>query len=421
MRKVSVFSDDAGFCAVVEQALKPECIVKCFSQPDKLFDHLREKPADIVIIDNDKDNSRGLEHFRSVKTIIPRAKVIMISSLQDVSHAVLASKLGVSDYLNKPLDAEKISESANRIFAALSDVSPLVIGEGSVPFWSGTSTALENSLIQMHEAAVSEKDVILLCEPGVPCFQVAEIIHSNSPAHKKDLSVFDLSSFEKESSESMFWNSFKQILSSSAGTIYMDGLGYLPAHFKNSIYDFFLKRNPGERQADAPRIVIRVCLSDGISREDYDRLKGPLFEVRVPLLRERKEDIPVIAGALMEKYRRKYGKTVDAAANEVLKLFMYYDWPGNYEELDAMIENSVLRCLSGCVMPCDAPADLKMLLSLSLREALANKDHFLVSAQNIFKGELVGLLAQCSGKDMEAVAKFLDSPKTVLLDESQPL
>ena len=418
MRKVSIFSDDAGFCAVAEQALKPQCLVKCFFQQDKLLEHLRERPADLVILDNDKDNARGLEHFKTIKSLIPRVKVIMVSALQDVSHAVLASKLGVSDYLGKPLDAEKLIESANRIFAALSDISTLVIRDDYRPFWSGTSAALETFLFQMHEAAVSEKDILLLCEPGMPGAQAAEIIYSNSPAQKKELSVFDLSSFERESSESMFWNSFKQMLSGSAGMIYMDGLGSLSAHFKNSIFDFFFKRKPGERPADAPRVIIRVCLAEGISREDHGRLKETLFEVRMPPLRERKEDIPVIAAALMKKYCAKYGKTVNSAANDVLKLFICYDWPGNYEELNAMIENCVLRCKSGCVMSFDAPADLKMLLSLSLREALANNDHFLVSAQNIFKRELVGLLKECSGKDMEAVAKFLDSPKTVLLDES---
>ncbi|MFA5103609.1 MAG: response regulator [Candidatus Margulisiibacteriota bacterium] len=428
MRKVSVFSGDADFCAVAEQALKSQCLVKCFSQQDKLLEHLREKPADLVILDNDKDNALGLERFKTIKALIPRVNVIMVSALQDVSHAVLASKLGVSDYLSKPLDSEKLIEAANRIFSSLSDISALVIGDDYRPFWSGTSAALENFLLQMHEAAVSEKDVLLLCEAGMPGSQAAEIIHSNSPAKKKDLSVFDLSSFEKESSESMFWNSFKQMLGETsqtasenfnlAGTIYMDGLGSLSEHFKNSIFDFFLKRKSGERPVDAPRIMIRVCLSEGISREDHDRLKGALFEVRIPLLKERKEDIPVIASALMKKYCAKYGKEINALADDVLKLFMFYDWPGNYEELNAMIENCVLRCKSGCVMSFDAPADLKMLLNLSLREALANNDHFLVSAQNIFKRELVGLLKECSGKDMETVARFLDSPKTVLLDET---
>lgn len=421
MRKVSVFSDDTGFCAIVEQALKPQCLVKCFPQPEKLLDHLREKPADLVVLDNDKDNIRGLEYFRAIKTLVPRVKVIMVSALQDVSHAVLASKLGVSDYLSKPLDAEKLIGAANRIFAALSDISPLVIGEESRPLWSGSSAALEDFRIQMHEAAISEKDILLLCEPGMSGAQVADIIHSNSQAQKKDLSVFDISSFEKESSESMFWNSFMQMLSGSAGTIYMDGLGALPVHFKNSIFDFFLKRKSGERPAEAPRVITRICLSEGVSREDHDRLKAALFEVRVPPLRERREDIPVIMAKLMKKYCEKYGKAVDAVANDVIDLFVSYYWPGNYEELSSIVENSVLRSKSGCATSCDVPSDLKMLLALSLRNALANNDHFLVSAQNIFKRELVGLLSECCGKDMEAVAKFLDSPKSVLLDESQTL
>lgn len=431
MRKVSVFSSDPEVCAVVEQVLKPQCLVKCFSQPDKLLDHLREKPSDLIIIDNDKDNAMGLEYFKTVRALLPRAKVIMVSALQDVSHAVLASKLGISDYLNKPLDADKISEASSRIFAALSDISVLSIPEESRRYWVGTSAVLENFLFQLHEAAASEKDTLLLCEPGMPCQQVAEIIHFNSTARKKDISVFDLSSFEKESSESMFWNSFKEILgessqsisgtSASAGTIYMDGLCSLPSHFKNSISDFFLKRRPSDRPTGAPRIILRACLSEGLAREDYERLKGTLFEVRIPLLKERKEDIPLVAAALMEKYCHKYGKSVDAAANDVMELFMYYDWPGNYEELEAMIENCVLRCKSRCIMSCDATADLKMLLASSLRKALGGNDHFLVSAQSIFKKELVGLLKECSGKDMEAVAKFLDSPKTVILDGSQNL
>ncbi len=431
MRKVSVFSEDAGFCTVAEQALKPECLVKIFSQPEKLFDHLRERSVDLVILDNDKDNARGLQYYKTIKAAMPRVKVIMVSALSDVAHAVLATKLGVSDYLNKPLDADKLSGSAEKIFAALSDMSTLVIPDEYRPFWEGTSAVLENYLVQLQEAAVSEKDVLLRCEPGMPGVQIAEMIHLNGPVKKKEFSVLDLSAFEKEASESMFWNSFKQMLgenlqetsenSVSAGIVYMDGIGALPEHFKNSILDFFLARKPGERSAEAPRIVLKASETEGFSREDSDRLKGTLFDVRVPPLRERKEDLPAIAAALMKKYCAKYGKAVNAVENDVLKLLISYDWPGNYEELNAMIETSVLRSKSGCVMPYDAPSDLNMLLASSLRGALANNDHFLVSAQNIFKRDLVGLLSQCSGRDMEAVAKFLDSPKAILMDGSGPL
>lgn len=413
------------------QVLKPECLVKCFSSADKLFDHLRERPADLVLIDNDQDNTKGLEYYRAVKAIAPRVKVIMFSALQDVSHAVLATKLGVSDYLNKPLDGEKLSESANRIFASLSEVSSVLIPGDQRPIWSGTSSSLDGFLGLVGDAAASEKDIVLICEPGIPGKKAAELIHANCQARDKEMLQIDLSSFEREHSESMFWNSLKQMTgeiskphpdaSAQAGMIYMDGLGSLPEHFKSSILDYFIKERPSSRQALGPRIMIRVCISEGVSKEDVERLKGPLFEAAVPTLRERKEDIPSIASALMKKYSSKYGKAVGALSNEVLDQFMAYSWPGNYEELDAMIENSVLRCKSGCVMPCDAPLDLQMLLAKSLREALANNDHFLVSAQSIFKRNLVGLLSECSGNDLETVSKFLDAPKSTLLEETAPL
>ena len=423
MRKVSVLSQDDRICEAASQALKPECLVKCFSQADKFFDHIRERSTDLVLIDNDADNQKGLEYYRTVKTLLPRIKVIMISALQDVSHAVLATKLGVSDYLNKPLDAEKLSEAANRIFASLSEINSVSIPDQQRAYWSGTSRALNDFLSLIGEAASSEKDILLISEPGMPSSPVAELVHQNSQASKKDMIPLDLSSFEKEHSESMFWNSLKQMTGESSkphdevfqlpGAIYMQRIGGLPEHFRSSIFDYFLKERI---HGSLPRIIINIDLSEGISREDMDRLKGVLLEVRIPSLRDRKEDLPAILAAFMKESCGRYGKRVHSVSNEVLDFLFSYDWPGNYEELRSVIDNSVLRCKSGCIMPCDAPVDLQMLLSFGLRKAVSNNDHYLVSAQNIFKRELVSLLSECSGRDMEAVSKFLDVPRSAVSD-----
>ncbi len=418
MRKVSVLTSDQKVVELIEQALKPQCLIKTFSEPDRFFDHLKDKNVELVILDNDTDNLKGLEQFRNVKNISPTVKTIMISALQDVSNAVRATKLGVDDYFNKPFDPEKLRESAEKIFAELLDISPIVIEEDYKYFWTGNSKSLKNFLTFLKEAVKSEKDVFLLTNNGVPAEQVAQIINFNRYFGKKKMSNINLSVFEKEQSETFFWNSLKQLFSENAqeGVIFICGLGYLPEHFRFSVLDYLVNKRPIEKSPSSPKIVLNIYQNDLLTNEDLAKIKESLFELKVPQIIDRMEDVLLIFSSLADKYCLKYGKDIVAFDKEVIDFVLSYDWPGNYEEIDSFVEASIARCKTEILRQYDIPVTFQMVLSKSLKRVDLANNLYLSNAQKVFKKELLGYLMQCSGGNIDSVAKFLDTSKNALVD-----
>lgn len=415
MRKVSVLTNDKELVNVVEQVLKPQCLVKVFSQAGKMFEYLQEKTADLVIIDTDTDNSKTIEYFKTVKRINPHIKVMIITALQDIDHAVRMTKLGVDDYLNKPIDINKLKLSTEKIFLSLLDISSLVFDKESKNYWIGSSQVLNDFLIFLKEAIKSEKNILLISEKGCLAEQVASVINLNKYHGKKRLVDINLSVFEKESSEVIFWNSINHLLDENAteGTIFIYGIKNLPQHFKENIIDFLIGKKTIAHDLQS-KIVLSISQNEDLSNEHLDKLKGSVYELKIPSLRERKEDILFISNELLRKYSDRYGKNIRSIAKEVINLMLYYDWPGNYDELENFIEACVVRSKGECVMSYDAPINLQMIINSSLRKALHNDNYHLMAANKIFKDDIVTYLMECSNNNIEAVAKFLDCPKEII-------
>ncbi len=414
MRKVLIFSEDKDLCDSLESYLKETCLVRCMTELEKVIDHLRQKSSDILVIDNDSDNFKGIESYKTIRSVVPRVKTIMLSRSPDVSFAVNASKLGVLDYLNKPLPPERVLESINKILGLQEDLGAVAVPEGAGIWWQGTSLCIRDFLDRIKESGGSDKNILLVLESGMSGEQITRVIHENSLNKKRKFVSFDLASFEKESSEAMFWNSIKQLLADNpdgfssssdySGTIYLNGFDVLPAHFKTSILNF-LNNKRGEKIDSTIRIVLGAGTKQGMDG---------FIELAVPPLRDRKEDIPILVKSLVEMFASKYGKTVKGADFDVFDILLSYDWPGNYEELSLVIESSVLKCQNGIVSLCDVPVDFKMVLAHSLRKAIGSSDLSLTSSQSEFKKTLVETLSAYSSGNIDPVAKLLDVPKTLL-------
>lgn len=430
MRKILIYSADPASCDVIEEALKETSLVRKTADLTKVLEHLKQKPTDIVIIDNDNESLSGIEAFKAIKGVSARARAIMISKAGDISTAVAASKIGVFDFLSKPVVPEKIKEAVEKLAAEENLRGPIVKPSDKREWLEGYSNPLREMLLRMEDVCTRDQDILLVGGYGVPKIHVAHLIHDNSLNRRRKFVQLHLSSFEKESSEQMFWTAIQELLADlpldlrshddSVGTLYLESFDILPSHFQRSILKY-LKNRPSEKLDKTIRIVLGVNDAVSISKYDEDEVLAGFFRVDIPSLVDRKEDIPLIIDAFIKNYSATYGKDIKSVSLEVLDFLVLYDWPGNYEELYCVLDSAILKCNTETLVLQDFSLDLRMLTSATLKSILQKGNWSLASAQEVFQKKLFDFVIRYSSGDLEKAAKFLDMPKTVLSEKAESL
>jgi len=422
MKRILVFSKEPSVSADVESMLKGSFGVKAVADLNGAVEQLKRAQPDITLIDGECEGINGLESFRTLKSVFPRIKPVMISKKGSIDEAVAAAKSGVLDIISKPLQKEVLLASLEKIVSR-TDLRGRVPSPPECGEWlKGTSRQLAELFLKAEEASQSEQDIVLSGGPGVPKASFARMIHDNSQNKRKKFVELKMSSFEKEASESMFWTAINELLADhpvdtrsekeASGTVYLDGFDSLPAHFIRSITDFLADRRQGKSDR-----TIKIILGLGGIKE----VAGNLLRIDLPGLEERREDIPDIASALIDRFNVKYGKGVKGISFKALEILLDHSWPGNYDELEAVLEGAVLRSGQEMIDLKDLPADASMAVSSGIKKALAREDRDLAEARTCFQKYLIETVLACAAFDRDAASRILDIPKTGLAESIKKL
>jgi DNA-binding NtrC family response regulator len=377
---------------------------------------LAKRSPDLIIIDFDLKGEDGLRLFRNLGTSV---KTIMLSASGSIPLAVSAAKLGVEEFLRKPMNAEQLRASVEKNISR--EPLKLCWKEG-LEWLRGGSPSLQKMLGSIQDILGENRDVILVGEQGIPKDRVAEFIHSNSPRRAKRFVKVDVASFRRESFETHFWAAVQEIMSlpgvdsvqseeDRCGTLYLENVENLDDHFKLSILDFFKERKGKIDKGISA--IIGVCNKSAIQENGY-------VLIEIPPLRERKEDIPYLLELYLKRSSIKYGKEVKFVPTEILDFLVTYDFPGNYQELERLVEGAVLAAASDKLELENFPFDFRGLLQTSLRKAL-RENLTLEEAKRRFEKGLFHMLLKKSGGESSRVARFLDIPKTVLAERLEDL
>jgi DNA-binding NtrC family response regulator len=420
-KRILLITDEARTEAGVREALS-EYDLEAVKNVEAALALINSLAPDLVVIDFELKEMDGLRVFRQVRLKVPGINAIMLSASNDIPLAVTATKLGVSDFLRKPVNAQLLRESVGKNLAVPEGI---LLPPSEIGWMQGESAGLKKMYSEIKQAlASSSRNLVLLGEPGIRKKDVAAYIHAHSLKKKRSLRVIDLSSFQRGDLEAHFWASLQEIMAmpeakslpteeDRCGTLYLEKIGSLDGNFRTGIFKF-----GRERRENVDReilLVIGVC-SEAIAREAEGYL-----EIEVPPLRARKEDLPFLLNYYLKHYSARYNKPARGFSADALDFLALYDYPGNYLELEGMVEQAVLLSASDLVELKDIAMDFVSLRDVSAKKSLRQGKPQLKEARKEFEKDLYGILLAKSGGNTAAIARFLDMPRTALSERMREL
>ena len=338
---------------------------------------LEENPYDALVSDLRMPGLNGMQLLRWVKDEGPNIPVIMMSAHGEIRDAVEAMKIGAYDYLVKPFDPDelliRIRKAVENHRMALSFRAG-ASGKKAVGGMIGESPRIKEITRMLEKAAPSQATILLTGESGTGKEVAARMVHSlskregpfvpiNMGAFPEHLLESELFGYEKGAFTGADVRKQGLVESAQGGTLFLDEIAELPLHLQVKLLRVLqerkvqrlgsLKGTPIDlRVVAATNRDLEEQLKLGKFREDlYYRIN--VIRVRLPPLRERREDIPLLAGAFLAHFSSNMGRKIEGISQEALDLLLRHDFPGNVRELENAIERACILSDSSILQPRD--------------------------------------------------------------------
>jgi two-component system response regulator PilR (NtrC family) len=351
------------------------------------IDALEREPIDLLISDIKMPDLTGVDVLRAAKRIDQDILGIMITAFASTETAVEAMRLGACDYLSKPFDIDllkmKVREKIeNRQLRQENVLLKRTLGL-SHQFANiiGRSAAMLDVFKMIETVARTNSTILLTGESGTGKGLVAQAIHFHSLRRDKPMVSLNCGAMPEALLESELFGHMRGAFTSAdtnkkglleiaeKGTIFLDEIGEMSPVMQVKLLRVLQERRfrrvggLDEVQADIRVIAatnqdLTKAVAEGRFREDlYYRIN--VIPMALPPLRERREDIPLLAEHFLAKYAEQMGKSVSAIAHPALELLMLHDWPGNIRELENVIERAVALEATPAVLPESLPPSLR--------------------------------------------------------------
>lgn len=414
-----LLSDDADLAAVVREAAR-EGEVYTANSLDSALELIRLRPPRLAIIDNDLKGLDGLAAFRQIQLFNTELKVLMVSSANDIPLAVSAAKIGVADFLKKPFSPPALKEAIERT-AAKAGLAFIPAKEA----WA-KGEGLAGLYAEIQRGLSLSANILLFGETGIEKKEIAELIHQNSRQRLRQFKVIDLASFRRENLEAYFWTSVQELLAAPTattlqdedercGTLYLENFDQLDSGFKMSIFEFFKSRK------ETLDKTILVIIGTTEKKEALSTLAQEYAQIVIPPLRERKGDLPFILAALIKRYSADHDKKLKGMEPALLEFLAAYDFPGNYRELEGLVEQGVLRSQGEILTLADLAVDFRIYKQVFFKKAKMNGLVSLDDVRRNFEAGLFDFLAHKNGENLGELAKYFDLPRTAIADRIEEL
>jgi DNA-binding NtrC family response regulator len=388
MARILVVDDERDIRRALEFVLTHEGYdVETASNGKDAVEKLQSRDFDLVITDLKMEGMSGftvLEKSLELNASIP---VIIITAYASVESAVEAMKRGAADYIVKPFFHEDIKLTIKRILdhSKLSLENKGLRQQISQKFGAkgivGVSEPITKIFETIEKVAPNKANIIIYGESGTGKGLVAETIHYNSPRRDKPFIAINCASIPETLLESELFgykkgaftgateNKIGLITLANEGTFFLDEIGDMPLMLQSKLLKVIetgeviplgdtRKRVIDVRIISATNKDIDECIKKKEFREDlFYRLN--VIEITIPPLRERTDDIVILADYFLKEFARSSGKDVKDIEPEALKALLSYGWPGNIRELRNIIERAVVLTTSNKIALFDLPEKVR--------------------------------------------------------------
>ncbi|HXG08953.1 MAG TPA: sigma 54-interacting transcriptional regulator [Gemmataceae bacterium] len=374
--RVLVIDDEEHHAEAVAESLQRvgyECVVATSGAAGAR--KIEQDEFDVVLTDLRMEDMDGLAILRKARQELPDAEVVVITGHGDVKTAVEAMQQGAANYLEKPVDLTELRTIVDkaaerlRLVRANRELKRQLDEKFGFEGVIGNSPKMHEVISKLKSIAPTSATVLIHGETGTGKELVARAIHNNSPRKHKPFVAMNCTALNENLLEDELFGHEPGAFTgadrlrkgrfehANGGTLFLDEVGDMPPALQAKLLRVLENQEVFRIGSNEPiKVNVRLlsatnrdleaAVANGQFRQDlYYRLK--VVTVKLPPLRERREDIPLLVAHFIKEFNQRHGKHVQGVAEPVRKAMLAYDWPGNVRELRNLVESMVVQDRDG--------------------------------------------------------------------------
>ena len=381
MKNVWIVDDDRSIRWVLEKALqKADIPCKTFSEAESVLQAIKKEQPALILSDIHMPGKSGLEMLAEIKKSYPKLPIIIMTAYSDLDSAVASFQGGAFEYLPKPFDIDKAIELVRRA-PEESEEEEQTPAEETASEIIGKAPAMQEVFRAIGRLSQSKATVLLTGESGAGKEVVARALHKHSPRSNAPFVAINMAAIPKDLMETELFGHEKGAFTGASairhgrfeqaegGTLFLDEIGDMPAELQTRLLrvlsDGYYYRVGGHQSLKANvRIIaathqnLEAMVRENRFREDlYHRLN--VIRLRLPPLRERPEDIPLLVNHFLQKSAENLGVEPKLMSEEAMEFLKRFPFPGNVRQLENLCNWLVVMAPSQHIRVTDLPEEVR--------------------------------------------------------------
>ena len=359
---ILVVDDDISHCTILQALLRGWGYNVALANSGR---QALERVFDLVLCDVRMAEMDGIATLKEIKALNPAIPVLIMTAYSSVETAVEALKTGALDYLIKPLDFDNLQATLEKALAHTHSIDAETPAVTASQFGMvGKSPAMQHLLSEIALVAPSEATVLIHGDSGTGKELVARAIHASSARSEKPLVTLNCAALNESLLESELFGHEKgaftgadkrregRFVEADGGTLFLDEIGdispMMQVRLLRAIQEREVQRVGSNQTISVDVRLIAATHRDLAAEVNAGRFRQDLYyrlnvvAIEVPSLRQRREDIPLLAGHFLQRFAERNRKAVKGFTPQAMDLLIHYDWPGNIRELENAVERAVV-------------------------------------------------------------------------------
>lgn len=433
MKNVWIVDDDRSIRWVLEKALqKADIPCKTFSEAESVLQAIKKEQPALILSDIYMPGKSGLEMLSEIKKSYPKLPIIIMTAYSDLDSAVASFQGGAFEYLPKPFDIDKAIELVRRATEE-NEEEEQTPSEETASEIIGKAPAMQEVFRAIGRLSQSKATVLLTGESGAGKEVVARALHKHSPRANAPFVAINMAAIPKDLMETELFGHEKGAFTGASairhgrfeqaegGTLFLDEIGDMPAELQTRLLrvlsDGYYYRVGGHQSLKANvRIIaathqnLEAMVRENRFREDlYHRLN--VIRLRLPPLRERPEDIPLLVNHFLQKSAENLGVEPKIMSEEAMEFLKRFPFPGNVRQLENLCNWLVVMAPSQHIRVTDLPEEISRgeAEKIHKNSEVSSEETLGGSWEELLKAEVKEMLKSQSPDLMKQLSDTFDS------------